>query len=162
MAARDIVIIVVVLFILAVSIFVSVFVSNKMNTALRDNSVINSTAEAVVVIDSTEHRLAGADGWYFAFFIFSIISLLITGWLVGGHPIFMVAYFLVIVIAVVLGAVLSNVWIEFSTNAVFAGELAAYPLTNNILTNLPYYMAVIGFLGMVAMYAKPLLQGGVE
>ena len=30
---------------------------------------------------------------------------------------------------------------------------------NNILTNLPMYMAIIGFLGIVVMFAKPYVVG---
>jgi hypothetical protein len=98
----------------------------------------------------------------FGLFIGLVLALLITAWFIGGNPVFMFLYFIFVVLAVVMSAILSNVWESYSGNSVFGLTIASFPITNNLLSYLPLYIGIVGFIGVVAMFAKPYLGGGVE
>lgn len=60
--------------------------------------------------------------------------------------------------------VLSNVWETISQASTFSilgvASINAFPITNYLITNLPVVMAVVGFLGMAAMFIKFGTTGG--
>jgi hypothetical protein len=43
-----------------------------------------------------------------------------------------------------------------STNPTFILTIVKFPLMNNVLMNLPIYISIVGFIGLVAMFAKPM------
>ncbi len=69
-------------------------------------------------------------------------------------------YFLVMVIGVVLASVMSNVWETTSQASIFGSTITHFPITNNLMLYLPLYIGIIGFLGLIVMFAKPYLFGG--
>jgi hypothetical protein len=91
-------------------------------------------------------------------FIGFAFALIITGYYIGGHPIFMFFYFLVTGVGVYLSMLLANIWYNISTASVFGSTVVNLPITNHILTYLPYYTIGFGVLGMVMMFAKPYIQ----
>jgi hypothetical protein len=92
-------------------------------------------------------------------FIGLLLGIIVTGWLIGGIPIFMLFYVIFIIIAAFLSPILSNMWYSVTTDAVFGSTLAAFPITNFILTKLIFFVVIAGFLGLLVMFAKPYLSG---
>src|SRR3990172_5790523 len=131
-AARDVILIGVLVFMFAIGFFVIYNVFESVNT-------VTSRLDYVI----------------FGLFIGLVLALIITAWFIGGEPIFMFIYFMFVVIAVIISAVLSNAWEQFTGSAIFGLTIAAFPITNNLLSNLPLYSGIIGFVGVVAMFAKP-------
>jgi len=88
-----------------------------------------------------------------------VLAIIITGWLVGGNPIFAFIYFIVLVILVAVSAIFSFTWNKLTTTALF-GTLVAdkFPAIDFILSNFPVFIAIIGFIGLMVMFAKPALQ----
>ena len=95
----------------------------------------------------------------FGFFIALVLGLLITSWLIGANPLFMFVYFIIVTIGTLVSTILSNVWESITTDANLVGTLGVFPLTNHLLTNLPLYVAVVGVIGIIIMYAKPYMVG---
>jgi hypothetical protein len=123
---------------------------------------MNSSTAAVAAMQAGKDSTGQMDYIVFGVFMALVLGIIITGWFIGGSTIFMVLYFFVLVIAVILSAVFSNTWETVSQASIFGTTIAAFPLTNNIMLNLPIYLAVVGFLGIVVMFAKPYFaqQGG--
>ena len=86
-------------------------------------------------------------------------QIIITGWFIGGNPTFMFIYFILIVAAVIVGAFLSNFWETMTTASVFGTTVSNLPIMNHIMLFLPFYLAAIGFMAILVMFAKP--QEGV-
>jgi lipoprotein signal peptidase len=61
-----------------------------------------------------------------------------------------------------VSAALSNVWESFSTKAIFVTDMVQFPISNNIMLNLPLYIAVIGVIALIVMFAKPYVGGDVR
>lgn len=160
MSARDVILLAVVLFAVGIGLFAFNFMFNSSINSIIANDQINSSTAAVEAFQSTQTSVINRfDYIVFGVFVGLILALIITSWYIGAHPIFIAIYFLLIVIGVTASTILANAWEEFSTASVFGTTVTSFPITNHLLSNLPYYIAVIGFLGIVVMFAKPYLTG---
>lgn len=163
MAVRDVILISSLVFMVGLGFFVINFSANKIITDLVSIPAINETSEAVEAFQGTSTAVDRLDYVVFGMFVGLILALIITGWYVGGNPLFMFVFFLVIVIGVILSMVLANAWSNITSASVFQTILptfsatAKFPITNNIMTYLPIYTIVIGLLATVVMFSKPFV-----
>lgn len=155
MAFRDVVMIAVLLFFFAFAFFIGNYVLNTSIDSMLNVSEINGTQGTVDSLEAGKAVLSRLDGILFTVFMGLVLSLIITGWFVGGYPIFMAIYVIGIVLTVVISTILSNFWETTTGMTVFGNTLAAFPITNHLMLYLPYYMSVVGFIGLVVMFAKP-------
>jgi hypothetical protein len=160
MASEDIILAGVIIFIFAIGFFVVYSVSGTVTTKMLGMTQINQSAAAVSALQGSQRVSNQMDYVVFGVFIALVLGVIITGWFVGGNPIFMGIYFLVSVIAVVLSTVLANTWETVSQASIFGSTITHFPITNNIMLNLPLYIGIIGFVGLVVMFAKPYIGGG--
>lgn len=160
--ARDVIMIGVLLFALALGFFVIHFTVNTALDAMIDNPQINESSAAVSALQETKDLTNRLDYILFVVFIGMTLALIITGWFIGGHAIFMFVYFVFVVLAVVFATFFANIWDTFSQASVFGLTIAAFPLTSHILSNMPIYMAIIGGIGILVMFAKPYFFGGEQ
>jgi len=159
MSAGDILMIGVLLFAFGLGFFVVNFMMDNVVDDMLGISVINATNGTVTSLESIKTTAARLDYVVFGLFIGLILGLIVTSWLIGGNPLFMFIYFIVWIIAVVISTILANTWETVTDMVIFGTTVADFPLTNNILLLLPIYIAVIGFIGFVIMFAKPYMQG---
>lgn len=159
MAARDVLMVGVIIFVFALGFFIINFSMNTMVDGMIGVSEINESASAVSALEGVKGLMGRLDYIVTGLFIGLVLALIITGWFIGGIPIFMFMYFIVVVIGVLISTVMSNVWETFTSQAVFGTTISAFPVANNLMLNLPIYMAVVGFIGIVVMFAKPYFQG---
>jgi hypothetical protein len=81
-----------------------------------------------------------------------IITILLGNWLVKAHPIFFVIYLLVSLGAIIVGAYLSNTYMDLLNNADFGSTLASFKGASYFILYLPYLGAVITLIGSVIMF----------
>lgn len=117
--------------------------------------VINNTAGARTSVQSMNNMANRLDYVTFGLMIGLILAMIIGGWFVAGHPMFMFVYFIVIIIGVTISTLIANFWEAYSGMAIFGTSVEAFPITNHVLSYLPFYVAIIGFIGMIVMFAKP-------
>jgi len=154
----DVLFIVAIVFTFAIGFLVIHFATNTAVDNMLNAPAINDTKETRESLEGVKETTDRFDYLVLGVFIALTLGLLITGWLVGGHPIFMVLYFIVLIFAVIISAFLSNIWESVSVASVFGSTINSFAITNNLLLNLPVYAAIIGFLGLIVMFAKPFLQ----
>lgn len=158
-SVRDIIIIAVILFATGISVMFSVDIGHRVNTNLLTIPVMNSSTEAVEVIQSADAAINMTDYIYLAFFIAFFIAIIIFGWLVGGTPILAPIYFFLIIIFVFVSIVLQEIWKEIVLNPEIILTTLDIPITNFILSHLGIFMTVFGLAGIIMMYAKPSSNG---
>lgn len=83
------------------------------------------------------------------------LAALVLAFFIPTHPVFLPISLILFGISVVLGAVFSNVLYEFINYSAFSTILAANPLIANIVEKLPYLLAILGLLIIIATYARP-------
>ena len=159
-SVRDVILIVVLIASFGIGFFVINYaVSTTFNQMLL-NPTINATPQTVTAIQGSQTAINRLDYVIFGLFVGLTLGLIISGYFLASYPIFAFVYFMVIVMGVVISAVLSNVWESVTTASIFGATAGNFPITNHLLTYLPYYAAVIGFIGLIAMFAKPYFEGG--
>jgi hypothetical protein len=158
MAARDIIVIMVVLFALGLGFFIMHFALNTTIDRMLSTPQINESNSTVTALQGSKTVTNRLDYVLFGVFIGLTLGLIITGYLIGSNPIFMFIYFLVVGIVVAISPILSNTWETVSTMSIFGVTLSYFPITNHIMLYLPIYMTIIGFIGFLAMFAKPFIS----
>lgn len=164
MTARDIIFVAVAVASIALVFFVMHYSYGTIADILVNNSIINESQPAIDAIADSKELTNRFDYVIFSVFIALAFAVIITGWFVGGNAIFMFIYFLVVVIAVVIAAILNNVWAKFMETTAFvaANTVANFPLTDALLSQFPLYIGIVGFLGIIVMFAKSAIGGGRE
>lgn len=160
-SARDVIFAAVIFFVIGIALFLSYFVQSKVKEGMLAVDEINQSNATVEALNDMDAVQAKFDYLMLAVFVGIAIGMVVVGWLIGGFPLFMVVYFFGIVIGTILSFVLSNTWEGVTNLSIFGTTIVNMPITNHILLNLPYYIMVLGFVGIVVMFAKPYLQGQI-
>ena len=159
MAARDVMFIAVIVFSLGIAFLIAHLFLSSVVTQITLIPTVNESSASLGAFQSMVTLSNRFDYIIFGVFIGCVLGMIISAWFVGGHPIFMFAYFCVAAITVVISTILANTWETVSTSSAFGTTVSHFPLTNHLLNYLPIYAGVIGFIGLVVMFGKPLLQG---
>ena len=160
--AQSIVSIIAIVFIFAIFLFIVNFTAKLLSTSMMSVATINQTSPAAVTAFQGMEKSANRfDYMVFGIFIGSLLALVISSWFLGSEPIFVFIYMLVMVIAIPLAAVFANTWNDISNSSVFGNTVLSFPITNHLMTYLPFYTVGIGILGMVIIFIKPFTQKGL-
>jgi len=160
MAGRDLVIILAVITVVAITFFVINFIGNTAVDAIVKNSPINQSAAATAAFNAGETKIINRmDYIVFGTFMAFVLTLLITSYFIGAQPVFIVFYLVIVVLMVAISPLISNVWETATTTGKLATTITNFPLTNHLLLNLPAYMSIVGLMGLFAMFAKPEGRG---
>lgn len=160
MASRDILIAGAIVFFFAIGFFVMYSMFGQVTTKMMGIAAINESAAAMEALQGSQAVSDRMDYVVFGVFIALVLGIIISGWFVGGNPLFMGIYFLISVISTIVATVLANVWETTSQASIFGTTIQHFPITNNLMLNLPVYIAIVGFIGVVVMFAKPYLFSG--
>lgn len=160
MAVRDVVFIGVILFVIAIGFFVIKFTSDTIVSKMVSIPMINQSQDTVNSLTGMQSKVNNRlDYLFLGLFIGLTLALIITGWFIGGQPIFAFIYTIIVVVSVILSTVFASTWQSITQASIFGTTVSTMPITNHILSWLPLYVAIIGFIGLIVMFAKPSLQG---
>lgn len=155
-AARDVIVMAVVLFAVGLGLFIIHFFTNTAVDSMLGVSQINSSQDTFDSLTSVKTDVTSRfDYLVFAFFIGFILLIIILGWIIGGNPIFMFVFFILVLSGVLISMLLANVWEDVSQSDGLVESLSSFPITNHILLNLPVYISIVGVLAIIVMFAKP-------
>ena len=90
------------------------------------------------------------------------IVLVVTSFKIPANPIYIVVNIVGFLILVFIGAVYSNTWaaVNIASPDIQNATLTYFPITNFIMTYLPYIAAALVLICSVVLYAKGSQQGG--
>jgi hypothetical protein len=164
MSARDVIVISLVLTGVALVAITAFLVSTQFKDAMTSNPLVNQSVATMNVLNDFETKTHRFDTLVVALFIGLTLATIISSWLIAGNALFMFIYFILIVLGIITSAVLNNIYVKIvQTNAFSSINVVTYfPFTDYLMSNLPYFVAVIGFIGLIMMFAKPALSGGGE
>lgn len=154
-SVRDVGIAMVVIFAFAIGFLAMHYLNSEVVTILLNNPQMNDTVGTVNAFNTMTELSNRYDYVLFIVLIGFLFAIIITGYLVPAHPIFMLLYFIMICVFTGVSAILSNAWESISQATVLSSSLSAFPITDQILTNFPLYIAIVGTVGMIVMFAKP-------
>lgn len=158
---RDVMLIGIILFALSTGVLVIYFASQQVISQMVMIPAINQSTGTLTVLNATVNNMERFDWLLFGTYMALVLSLIITSWFVPGNAIFAFIYMIVAVISVIVSAFLANMWEAISQSTVLNGAVTHFPIANHLLTYLPVYTAVVAFIGLVVMFAKPQEQGEI-
>lgn len=160
--ASDVVFAGVLVFMVATGVFIIGFIGDTVTDRMTNTTAINESSEAVAAMTGANNAINNnIDYVVFGLFIGLVLAIIVTSWFIGANPLFFFVYFIIIVLGVVISAILSNTWESITEHATMTAYLTNLPITNHLLTYLPFYVSGIGILGLIIMFAKPYsISGG--
>ena len=162
MSADDITYICVGIFSVALVVFLMLFAMDGIYTLFKTSPAMSSNTQVVSMFNAQQTKVLPLfDYMVFGVFMALVLLLIITGWFIGGNPIFMLIYFMFVVVSTFIAAILSNIWVYITTQGAWASYLSYFPKTNFILLHFAMFIGVVGVIGLIVMFAKPFV-GGVE
>jgi len=152
---QDVALAMIILFVMAITILTVKYTYVRFVDEATALPSFNSSLAAVEVLDATAELTDRFDYVGFVLFIGLTLAIIITGYLVGGHPIFVFIYFIALTILVAVSSVFSFAWEQITDKAIFTDTVAKLPIIDLLITNFPVYIVIVGFIGMMVMFAKP-------
>ena len=153
-APTDLILLIAFISFLAIMAIITTLVYSKVSEGFLSNSLLNQSQEQRDAFNLPNTVNAMWDYTLLAIMIGILLATLITAYFIDVHSIFMVLYIFGLVIGEVISAILSFIWHTVSINPAINEVLYLFPITDNILSNLPYYFAIIGVCGLILTYAK--------
>lgn len=153
----DVLFIVVILFALALVVFIGNKFLGELNTAIQTDS--DSTAEAKAAsADITARYPAIFDAGFIMFFVLVWIAILISAWFIDTTPMFFIAALIVLAFTVIVGISLNEAYSELITDSEFNTVNTTFPMIHFILNNLALVTIIVGFSVLVVLFGKARLQ----
>jgi len=166
----------IVAFILVLCSVAFVFIGTTTYDKLLDNVEVfdkvledNDDMDGTRAITGTMGNVANAYNvlkWATVFLMVGmIISILITSYLIRARPVFFVGYIFIVVIAVFISAPMSNAYETVYNNPTLSSTFQGFFGATFIFLNLPIWVAVVGILAGIIMFAGMVRQsqyGGYE
>lgn len=154
----DVLITIILLFIVVGGIIFSVYIGNKLN-AIFNEKLDDENAKSVMNEGITNINKM-VDWVGLALFFIVLLGVIITSFLVFNHPVFIIIYFVLLLIGIIVGAVISNTYeaIFINTNL---NETAKniMPKTTYIFQNYPYFVLFVFIISMIIIYSKGKAEG---
>ena len=152
----DVAVVAVVLFTFAIVLVIGTFTYNQVADSMINSSQINSSNVTVTVLQHHKTTIDRMDYVFFIVFIALMLTIIITSFFIPANSIFAFIYFVSLVVIVVVSTILRYTFEKITENGYFnAIATTNLPITNHLMSNLPIYVTIVGFIAMVLLYAKP-------
>lgn len=150
----DMIFVLVTLISIAMTLIVAYHVYGKIDEGFEESNI--ETNESAQVFDDMAVSFDVFDKAYAFILVGLILALLISAYFIPSHPVFIVINIIGLFVLTFLGAVFSNLYVEFVNQPAFnvSAMGMAYPITGFIVTKLPWIGAILVFLASVIMYSK--------
>jgi len=156
----DMLIFIVVVFILAIGLFIFAFIIPQISSGLNDAG-LNSTNEGAFAITSLgEFGTITVQRGFFLLLAGLIISTMVTSFFARTHPIFLFLYIFVLGLTVFIGVYLGRAYQDLSQIGIFADTLASQTLINIVMDNIITIVIATGVLSMIIVFSKFTTGGG--
>jgi len=152
--ATDIIFFGLIIFFLAISFVVGIYVNTKLADVVR-NTKLNESAAASDILtgfDTINERVVQRG--FVLMFAILIIGVLISGFLVSVHPIFIFIYIFTMMLAGLNAVYLSNLYQKLIENAQFAAIAANYPMITFIMQHAIQILIGVGALSLIVTFSK--------
>ena len=154
----DFLMLVIVIFVVALTIFLGATVWDKMkphlenlDTGDNDSAATEALNSSLIKIDRTYNIL---DPLFAIFFFGFYLTLLISIFYLDTHPGFMVFGIIMFIVVLLVGMVTSDVFQSIGQTETLSNQTAAYPITYFLMSNSPVIILVMGFIFFIILYAS--------
>lgn len=144
-----------ILFITVLGLIFGAFIFNRFDQITQEQGVFKSVNASVQAVGNVRQTFINLDAITFWIFLGFTLFLIISAYLIRTSPIFTVFLIIFVVICEIMAFIISNSYYEISNTSELTNTTISYPITNNIMNNLPLYVGIVGFLTLITLFAKP-------
>ncbi len=152
--ATDTILILVIVFFLAISFVVVLFVNDKFIEII-STTALNESAAAPAILDGlTRMSTVTIQRGFVLFFTFLVIGIIASSFLVRVHPVFIFIYIITLSVAIFTAVFLSNAYQLVVDNPAFSTVATNATMITYIMQNLVRIILGVGAFSMVVVFAK--------
>lgn len=145
---------IVIIFFLAISFIVVAFINDKMKDVVED-TVLNQTSVASGIVDSMNFiTTTGIQRGFALIFVFMIIGMMVSSFLVRVHPIWIFLYIIFACFAVVITVPIANVYQLFIENETLSSIASQQTLITWVMQHSVLILIATLALSMIILFAK--------
>lgn len=156
----DMLVFVIVIFILAIGLFIFAFIIPEIADGLNSAGMNSSTEGAAAITSMGTFGTVTIQRGFVLLFMGLMASTMITSFFARTHPIFLFLYIFILGLSVFIGVYLGSAYNQMVESPVFADTLASQGLINLIMSHLLTITLVVGVLSMIIVFAKFSTGGG--
>ena len=156
----DITLLLIMLFFLAVSFVVVIFVNTKIQDVITETP-LNDTSTSSSIVSAFENvNTYTVQRGFVLFFSLLVIAILASSFLIRVHPIFIFIYIFTLAFAIFIAVFLANTYEAVATNAAFASLTSSTTMITWIMQHIIEIMVAVGALSMIIIFGKVIGGGG--
>jgi hypothetical protein len=144
----DLPLIIIVLFAFAFVVLISSVILDEFQDATHDTNInqtyIDRGIDSVIMLDSM----------FLVVTIMLGIATAIMAFYIKTHPVFFAISFVLLILFTLISVFFTNTFVFIYEHDTFADVAPSFPLIEYIFKDLPLFIAVIGIIIMIALYAK--------
>lgn len=153
---------VITIFILAVGLFILMFVVPSISGGLR-TAGMNNSAEGISALESLDFFSTNViNNGFMMLFVGLILSMMITSFMVRTHPIFLFLYILFLGVTILLSFYLGNAYEQLTSNSAFSSMVDTATFSNLVMSHIAEICVAVGALSMIIVFAKFSSSGGSD
>lgn len=118
------------------------------NTSAGQNAVVNETINAGIATSQM------GDVVFLILFAGYLLALIATSMAVNFHPAWFFIFVLLSILGVTIAAPISNAYATISQSEAFNSLISTFPVTDMIMLNLPFVIAIISAILLIITYAR--------
>lgn len=150
------------IFILAVGLFILMYIIPSISNGLRIAGLNNSVEGANAINSLDDIGTHTINNGFLMLFVGLIISTMITSFMVRTHPIFLFLYILFLGITILLSFYLGNAYYDMINNPIFASMYQTATFSNWILGHIAEITVAVGAVSMIILFSKFSTYGGTQ
>ena len=157
----DGIVFIIVIFFLAVSFVAVAFVTNEFKNAITDTPLNDTTASSAIVEGLDNLNSTGIQRGFGMVFVFLIIGMMLSSFLVRVHPAWIFLYILFLVFAIIVTVPLANIYNEMISNTALSEIANQQTIINWVMFHSVQILIGSVILSMIILFAKPPEVGQV-
>ena len=151
----DIILFVVIMFFLAVSFVVVLYVNDILKVEIIEGTELGNTSAAASILESfntvNQYTTQRAYAMMMGLLLISVVA---SAFLVRLHPAFMFIYIIMLAFTLMVGVFLANAYDEIIQEPEFAALASNYTMIDFFLNNLILIVLVTGILATIVAFSK--------
>lgn len=148
------------LFFFAVSLLVGAFTTSKLKSAITGSALNDTTIAPTIVTRMDDVTNTSIQNGYVVIFVFLIVGLLLSSFLVRIHPIFIFIYIIFLGVSIFVSAILANIYQELTEVSLINSVASQQTMITWIMSHIALIMLGVGALSLIITFSKIFGQGG--
>lgn len=156
----DIFVFLIILFFLAISFIVGIFVNDKILDVITDTKLNESSASLTIISAFETMNSYTIQRAYVLIAGLLMIGMLVSAFLIRIHPAFIFIYIISLAFAILISVYLGNMYSELVETDVLSEIATSQPMITYFMQHIVIILLSVGALSMIIIFSKIFSQPG--